>query len=101
VSEPQGEAIGFDGFGFGYFTVSEGLHQPVYYSARLSPMPELTISPLGADSYLLSWPEAGFFDLEIATSLDFDNPDIVDVAGLTTYEHDTSATVAFFRLKRR
>lgn len=32
--EPQGEAICFDAQGNGYFTVSEGLNQPVYYYAR-------------------------------------------------------------------
>jgi autotransporter-associated beta strand protein len=37
--EPQGEAIGFDPAGRGYFTVSEGLNQPVYYFNRLPPPP--------------------------------------------------------------
>jgi hypothetical protein len=37
VSEPQGEAIGFDPAGWGYYTVSEGLNQPIYYFNRLSP----------------------------------------------------------------
>jgi hypothetical protein len=32
--EPQGEAICFDSKGRGYFTVSEGLHPPLYYFAR-------------------------------------------------------------------
>lgn len=32
--EPQGEAIGFCAQGSGYFTVSEGLHQPIYYYRR-------------------------------------------------------------------
>ncbi len=33
--EPQGEAITFDGIGQGYYTISEGLHQPIYYYQRL------------------------------------------------------------------
>ena len=36
-SEPQGEAIAFDADGDGYFTVSEGVNQPVYYIQRLGP----------------------------------------------------------------
>jgi len=34
VDEPQGEAICFEANGCGYYTVSEGLHQPIYYFAR-------------------------------------------------------------------
>lgn len=34
--EPQGEAIAFDSQGQGYFTLSEGLHQPLYYFERIS-----------------------------------------------------------------
>ncbi len=34
VSEPQGEAICFDAEGCGYYTVSEGSYQPIYYFGR-------------------------------------------------------------------
>jgi hypothetical protein len=34
-SEGQGEAIGFDPKGWGYYTTSEGSHQPIYYFDRL------------------------------------------------------------------
>jgi hypothetical protein len=34
VYEPQGEAVSFDANGCGYYTVSEGSHQPIYYFAR-------------------------------------------------------------------
>ena len=34
-SEPQGEAIGFDPRGWGYYTTSEGSSQPIYYFDRL------------------------------------------------------------------
>ncbi|MGC8861766.1 MAG: hypothetical protein ACP5R5_03210 [Armatimonadota bacterium] len=34
ASEPQGEAICFDSDGRGYYTTSEGAHQPLYYYAR-------------------------------------------------------------------
>ncbi len=34
--EPQGEAICFDSKGRGYFTISEGVHPPLYYFARTS-----------------------------------------------------------------
>jgi hypothetical protein len=36
ASEPQGEAIGFDAIGLGYFTLSEGLNRPLYYYQRTS-----------------------------------------------------------------
>jgi len=32
--EPQGEAVGFDAKGWGYFTISEGARQKIYYFAR-------------------------------------------------------------------
>ncbi len=35
VSEPQGEAIGFDPLGWGYYTISEGSNRPIYYFNRL------------------------------------------------------------------
>jgi hypothetical protein len=34
-SETQGEAIGFDPQGWGFYTTSEGSHQPIYYYDRL------------------------------------------------------------------
>ena len=35
ATEPQGEAIGYGGDGRGYYTTSEGAHQPVYYYQRV------------------------------------------------------------------
>ncbi len=35
MTEPQGEAIGFDAAGDGYYTVSEGLYQRIYYFERI------------------------------------------------------------------
>ena len=50
-AKPQGEALGFDGPGDGYYTVSEGLNQPLHYFARTSddgpPIPT-TLVPAGA-----------------------------------------------------
>ena len=37
ILEPQGEAIAFDAAGSGYYTVSEFLHQPLYYFERICP----------------------------------------------------------------
>ncbi|HVT30533.1 MAG TPA: PEP-CTERM sorting domain-containing protein [Lacipirellulaceae bacterium] len=34
-SETQGEDIGFDAAGWGYYTTSEGSHQPIYYFDRV------------------------------------------------------------------
>jgi len=100
VSEPQGEAIGFDAFGFGYFTVSEGLYQPIYYFCRMADAPDLAISRLSENTYRLAWPEAGFFDLEFDTSPAFDSPDVTDVTGLTEYDYATNESRGFFRLVR-
>lgn len=35
--EPNGETIGFDAYGLGYFTVSEGVSQPIFYFRRNDP----------------------------------------------------------------
>jgi hypothetical protein len=44
VAEPQGEGIGFDSQGRGYFTIGEMLHAPLYYFAS-SNNSEESISP--------------------------------------------------------
>lgn len=101
VVEPQGEAIGFDAFGFGYFTLSEGAHQPIYYFSRIADAPDLTITRPTLDTYHLVWDEAGFFNLEFDTSATFDDPDVTDVTGLTEYDHATTEDRTFFRLVRK
>lgn len=45
VDEHQGEAICFDANGCGYYTVSEGSHQPIYYFARNSTAPPSRNNP--------------------------------------------------------
>jgi len=40
AGEPQGEAVSFDASGLGYFTVSEGAHQPIYRFSRIVDAPE-------------------------------------------------------------
>ncbi len=72
ASEGQGEAIDFDGIGSGYFTLSEGGNQPLYYYQRTSagPTPPITLVAAGADwKYLdngsdqsAAWRQAGFND---------------------------------------
>lgn len=44
ATEPQGEALGFSADGAGYYTVSEGSHQPLYYFA-LQAAPPLHPNP--------------------------------------------------------
>jgi hypothetical protein len=46
-AELQGEAIGFDGDGWGYFTVSEGTGQPIYYFDRVPEPATLSLLLLG------------------------------------------------------
>ncbi len=101
ISEPQGEAIGFDAFGFGYFTVSEYTYQPIYYFARAADAPNLVISSEIENTYHLTWGEAGFFDLEFDISISFDDPDVVDVTGITEYDYYTEKNKGFFRLMRK
>ena len=43
--EPQGEAICFDTNGMGYYTISEGQYQPIYYFARDDQSPLLRTVP--------------------------------------------------------
>jgi hypothetical protein len=59
--EPQGEAIAFDGEGSGYFTVSEGISQPVYYYARIGDPPGLVLDKaIAANGHLnATGPAAG------------------------------------------
>ena len=35
VTEPQGETIAFDRYGEGYYTLSEGTYEPLYYFQRV------------------------------------------------------------------
>ena len=46
-TEPQGEAIGFDGDGWGYFTVSEQTYQPIYYFDRVPEPATLALLLIG------------------------------------------------------
>ena len=102
ASEPQGEAIGFDAFGFGYFTVSEGTYQPIYYFPRIALPPEISIARLDENECRISWADPGYYDLEISCSIDFDSPETIDVTGLTHYDYtENSSPCAFFRLKNR
>lgn len=39
IAEPQGEAVAYDAKGNGYYTVSEGVNQPINYFARQSAPP--------------------------------------------------------------
>ncbi|MBN1918830.1 MAG: hypothetical protein JW889_13070 [Verrucomicrobia bacterium] len=98
--EPQGEAVAFDAFGFGYFTLSEGARRPIYYFARVADAPSLAISYIPPDTYRLTWPEPGFFNLEFDTSSAFDDPNVVDVTGLTQYDYTTTERRGVFRLVR-
>lgn len=73
ASEPQGESLGFDAIGSGYFTLSEGLNQPLYYYRRTSgdgPTPRTVLVAAGSEwKYLddgsdqgTAWRMPGFDD---------------------------------------
>ncbi len=51
IDEPQGEAICFEANGCGYYTVSEGAYQPIYYFARNGICPAST-GDLNWDGYV-------------------------------------------------
>ena len=61
IDEPQGEAICFEANGCGYYTVSEGSYQPIYYFARTGTCPVPT-GDLNWDGYV------DLADLAILTS---------------------------------
>jgi len=78
-AEPNGEAIGFDGSGQGYFTISEGSRQPLNYFRRLgrnaSPAPKVLIPRESKWKYstdsgeqMSSWRELTFNDSAWATA---------------------------------
>ena len=62
IDEPQGEAICFEANGCGYYTVSEGSYQPIYYFARTGICP-IPTGDLNWDGYV------DIADLDILTSL--------------------------------
>lgn len=46
--ETQGEAVSFDAVGSGYYTLSEGANQPLYYYRRTSDGPKAPLTLVGA-----------------------------------------------------
>ena len=115
AGEPNGEAIGFDFYGGGYFTVSDSEPtgvQPLYYFARKSfdgpTPPRLLVSEASDWKYLANgsdqgtaWRSAGFADGSWSTSLaqfgygDGDEQTVVSYGGnannkfITTYFRKT------------
>jgi hypothetical protein len=51
IDEPQGEAVCFEANGCGYYTVSEGANQPIYYFARNGTCP-IPTGDLNWDGYV-------------------------------------------------
>jgi len=46
IEEPQGEALGFAADGLGYYTISEGTHQPIYfYENPLATQVQIPMAP--------------------------------------------------------
>ena len=80
------------------------LGNPFVYALYTAPdpvPPELTITRLSQTSYRLEWDKSGNYDLEFDTSPDFAGPTVVDVTGLTLYDHTTSEPKGFFRLRAK
>jgi hypothetical protein len=68
--EPNGEAIGFESNGTGYFTLSEGFSQPLHYFRRtdaLPTQPRVFVAP-GSTWHYLDIGEAPFADWRTATN---------------------------------
>jgi hypothetical protein len=68
--EPNGEAIGFEPNGTGYFTLSEGLLQPLHYFRRTDVLPAQprVLIPPGSTWQYLDVGEAPFADWRTATN---------------------------------
>jgi len=95
ASEPQGEAIGFDSAGEGYFTVSENTHQPIYYYQRIGPGDFDSDGDVDADDVDLLCANIGTTDpgllamMDLDGDLDVDTDDqILHITTLLEYDLD-------------
>ena len=86
--EPQGEAICFDRFGCSYFTVSEGLSQPVYRYGRVWPGDiddDCDVDLSDYSSFAQCWSAGSTVGVCAAADMDGDGGlDLQDVAGFAT-----------------
>ena len=98
IDEPQGEAISFEANGCGYYTVSEGAYQPIYYFARTGTCPAST-GDLNWDGYvdladldILSshWLQDSFTPHNLITLDDFE--DYNDTSDLEAHWYDYADT---------
>ena len=61
AAEPQGEAVGFAADGSGYFTVSEGVSQPIFWCSKQAPVtavppaPTAVTTAIGNAQVQLTW----------------------------------------------
>jgi hypothetical protein len=54
--------------------------------------------PVVNNEYRLEWAKTGNYQLEFDTSPAFENPVVIDVSGLTSYDYFTERSTGFFRL---
>ena len=84
--EPQGEAICFNSNGCGYFTVSEGLNQPLYYFARnIEPLIANLDRDCDVDMYDYSVFSSEFTYFPTDSCADLDGNGYVDIEDIAFY----------------
>ena len=107
VFEPQGEAIGFTPDGTGYYTISEGAAQPIYFYGLLTPpaAPDKgTASALSDTQIRLSWSdnannETGYFVDRSTDGVNY-GPPVVLAANATGFTDSglTASTLYWYRV---
>jgi hypothetical protein len=83
LSELNGEAVCFDGDGWGYYTTSERLHQPIYYFASVNT--KLSITEIMSKSAHSGSTDGDWWELTYAGSATVD---------LTGYSWDDNSNIA-------
>ncbi len=84
--EPQGEAICFNSNGCGYFTLSEGSYQPLYYFPRdIEPLTANLDGDCDVDMYDYSVFASKYADSPNDSAADLDGNGYVDVADLAIF----------------
>ena len=98
AAEPQGEAVAFTAAGTGFFTVSEGAAQPIYYHSPLTP-PTAPMNgsaiALSSTSVRLTWSDTANNEAGFVVERSTDGVNFASVATLTadsTTFTDTSLT---------
>jgi hypothetical protein len=108
AGEPNGEALGFLPDGSGYLTVSEGLHQPVYFFPRAAPCsaaPEFMGAPAsGPDGLTLTFQSCANATVAVERSADLrawtEIGTVIASSVVSTFTDAEGAGTRFYRLRQ-